>query len=138
MGAPSTGRLLWSLEKRKAYKTWINLRYRCRSVEKYKHVSFCKEWNDFEQFLIDMGLPKSNQSIDRIDGNKDYSKENCRWASIETQNRNRSVTVLSEKIVFHARRLYSIGISGRKLAKIFDVNYGTLRDALCYRTWRKA
>ena len=127
--------LSWSNEKRQAYKAWVNLRYRCRSVKKYQGVTFCDDWVKFDSFLSDMGLPQKGQSIDRIDNTKGYSADNCRWADMTTQNRNRSIVVLDEVTVLLARRLYSYGASGRKLAKFFDVNHATLQNAISGKTW---
>lgn len=128
--------LTWSVEKRQAYKAWVNLRYRCRAVKKYQGITFCDSWVSFDTFFADMGLPKKGQSIDRIDNTKGYSADNCRWADVTTQNRNRSMTVLNENTVIEARILYRAGISCRKLAKELGVNYSTLLDAVNGRTWR--
>lgn len=55
-----------------------------------KGISYPKKWENFEGFYEDMGETyREGLTIDRINGTKGYSKENCRWANYDTQNNNK-------------------------------------------------
>ena len=79
------------------YWRWNEMKKRCGRIDHkdYKNyggkgVTVCDRWKDFDTFVQDMGLPPSpKHSIDRIDGSKGYSKENCRWATWKEQTQNR-------------------------------------------------
>ena len=59
-------------------------------------TSVCEEWRAFTNFLMWAKSSGYSEelSIDRIDVNKGYSPENCRWATIKEQNNNKRNTVL--------------------------------------------
>lgn len=82
------------------YKSWAEMLYRCRKDGKkyYKDrgITVCKEWEDFGKFLEDMGERPLGMTIDRINPNGNYCKENCRWASSKQQNRNKRNNLLLE------------------------------------------
>jgi hypothetical protein len=83
-----------------------------------------------------MGMPTKGQSLDRIDGSKGYYKDNCRWATIEVQNRNRKCVILNELLVLKARELYKNGVSIRGIARSFGIKQRTMQDAVTAKTWR--
>ena len=60
-------------------------------------IQVCPRWDGpdgFAKFLADMGERPDGYSLDRIDNAKGYSPENCRWADIAMQKRNRKNSVL--------------------------------------------
>lgn len=91
-------------EKHRLYSTWKSMRSRCNNpnVSAYKYyggkgIRVCTEWGDFQVFVDDM-YPSfvEGLTLDRIDGNLGYSKENCKWSTIPEQNENQSTAVLVE------------------------------------------
>ncbi|EJN4219830.1 hypothetical protein NP764_003986 [Salmonella enterica] len=83
------------------YQTWADMMARCynpknRNYCRYgeRGIRVCAHWHHFPNFLEDMGLrPGSSYSIDRINNEGPYCKDNCRWATRETQVRNRSTNL---------------------------------------------
>lgn len=79
----------------KAYSSWYNMKDRCNNpnnpkahLYSQKGITYDPKWETFEGFLKDMGERPEETSLDRIDGNKGYYKENCRWADSHTQATN--------------------------------------------------
>jgi len=80
------------------YKTYETMLSRCYNKKatgyKYyggKRITVCFRWReDFFNFYEDMGFRPEGMTLDRIDGNKNYCEENCRWATYEEQRINRS------------------------------------------------
>jgi hypothetical protein len=84
--------------KKSSYHTWRAMMRRCyregdKDYPRYggAGVSVCPEWHDYEVFAVSMGEPTGDQTLDRINTYGNYSPENCRWASVKTQNRNQRV-----------------------------------------------
>jgi hypothetical protein len=83
--------------KRPEYTAWVDMRRRCnnssnRSFSDYggRGIKISTEWNDFSAFLKDMGQrPSSGHSLDRIDNDGNYCKENCKWSTKTEQANNK-------------------------------------------------
>lgn len=78
------------------YQSWRAMRERCgnekhEAYHRYagRGIAVCDRWlNDFAAFMEDMGKRPSGTSLDRIDNDLGYFKENCRWATRKQQGRN--------------------------------------------------
>lgn len=81
------------------YRAWNAMRQRCFNpkVSEYhryggRGITISKEWvESFSNFYNDMGSkPSMGHSIDRINNNGNYCKENCKWSTRKEQQNNMS------------------------------------------------
>lgn len=110
------------------YKIWAGIVKRCTNT-KYREfhlyggrgISVAPEWMSFENFYKDMGnRPSKQHSIDRIDPNGNYCKDNCQWANDVEQGLNKRKTTA---IFFNKKKL-----SLRQFAISVSVSYFTIYD----------
>lgn len=101
--APIMGcKLYTGRSKHPLYNTWNNMLGRCENPndEMYKNyggrgISVCNQWHDFDEFIKwsdSVGGRPDGCSIDRIDVNGNYCPENCRWATNEIQQNNKTTS----------------------------------------------
>lgn len=82
--------------KHPLYATWCNMRARCDNSKHpaYKNyggrgIFYDPRWAVFPNFLEDVGeKPYPEATLDRINNDGPYTKENCRWAERSVQRRN--------------------------------------------------
>jgi hypothetical protein len=117
------------MSKTSVYRVWTSMWQRCtnpKSVEYHNYggcgITVCDEWQDFNQFITDMGMRPSGFQLDRIDNNKGYYKENCRWTPQELNLNNRRV---NRVITFD-------GFTGTiaQWAERLGINYRTLNNRI--------
>ncbi len=86
------------MSKSKTWNSWRGMVERTTNpshigYETYKKFKPDNRWLKFQNFLEDMGPAPEGMTLDRVDTTKSYSRENCRWATLETQNRNKKNNV---------------------------------------------
>lgn len=79
----------------RTYRIWQNMLNRCRNQKlpcwkNYggRGIVVCERWQDFANFIADMGECPPGLSIDRINNDGNYEPSNCRWATRKQQSLN--------------------------------------------------
>lgn len=116
------------------YAIWQAMRQRCENPKAQSWANYggrgikvCAKWKKFEQFFADMGPKLRGQSLNRIDNDGDYCKENCEWVGTSVQANN---TRRNRVLEFNGeRRTLS------EWAKWAGLGWFTLRTRLDYYGW---
>ena len=92
------------------YVSWASARSRCNNPNSDsfygdRGIAFAPAWDDFNQFLADMGERPEGATLDRINNGKGYEPGNCRWATPKQQAFNRRNTRLPEFHEFKGRAM---------------------------------
>lgn len=121
----------------KIYNIWLKMISRCTKAldpayDRYggRGIRVCDRWMSFENFFADMGDCPAGKSLDRIDVNGDYRKENCRWASHKEQNQNRRD---NRMITFNGETLVL-----QEWARRLGITHSTLQERLSKWTLERA
>lgn len=108
------------------YFVWVNMKARCdrKNHKEYRNyggrgITYCEEWKCFSAFLNDMGEAKNGESLDRINNDLGYFKENCRWTNQHQQARNKRNNV-NATINGETKCL-------KDWAKSFEISYQTVQ-----------
>lgn len=104
----------------------------CVSYNDYggRGIVMCDEWlNDrtaFFNWAMTNGY-KDGLTIDRINNNKGYSHDNCRWSTMKTQCNNRR----SNHCVYYNGKKYTL----KELSEKYNVDYDKLKQRINKLHW---
>lgn len=108
---------------------WNKMIVRCLDKNNFAYknyggrgITICDEWKDsaeiFYKWALESGY-QDNLSIDRIDNNKGYNPDNCRWATAAQQNRNKPGIISVEKVK-EIKRLLKAGYTHKIIANMCE------------------
>lgn len=93
--------LVHGYAKTPLHNRWKAMKQRCENMNnsRYKDygarkIDICSDWHDFNKFkkwALENGYQEGLE-LDRINNDKGYYPNNCRWCETKTNNRNRRIT----------------------------------------------
>lgn len=115
------------------YIIWTGMKQRVNNDKTGNYgargIKCCDEWESFINFYNDMAYEyekhckthgENNTTLDRIDVNGNYCKDNCRWATYEVQGNNKRNNI---KIVIEGKT-HTL----RELSDMSGIKYSTLES----------
>jgi len=130
------------------YRIWHAMKCRCNlesDARYYRYggrgITVCDEWaNSFLAFITDMGRrPYKNYQIDRIDNDKGYSRDNCRWTTHLINQRNKSNGKLTMSDARNIRTIYKKNDGRTKvdIGRQFGVTGVMVGSIIKGKAWRE-
>ena len=131
------------------YNSWHMMKQRSQNPNHpaYKDyggrgIKVCSRWQDFANFLADMGERPRGKTLDRIDNSGDYELSNCRWVTMKEQAQNRRDK--KTQYLFVAMNEQGTMITSNnqcEFARQYGLNRGSITDCLngrqkSHKGWR--
>ena len=129
--------------KEKLYRTWVAMRNRCNNQNNKRYDSYggrgikvCKEWDDYDNFhkWAKKNGYKKNLTIERIDNDKGYSPDNCKWATNLEQQKN---TTLTSYFIIDGRKIIQADLARELGVYTSTVKQWAINGKLKYEYWNK-
>lgn len=120
--------------KEPIYHVWRSMLSRCYYKKDKYYISYgargitvCDVWHTFEGFYKDMGNRPKGMTLDRIDNNKGYYKENCKWSTLTEQANNRR----SNRVITYKNKTLTL----IQWSKEMGISYDVLKKRISYKNW---
>lgn len=131
------------LSRHPLYMTWTGINNRChnlRTKDYYLYggrgISVCDEWRKSPIEFINWGMNngyKPGLTIERIDNDGNYEPDNCKWATLTEQARNKITTKLTTE---RAKEIKNDDRNFGDIAEDYKVSLSTIYDIKMGRTWK--
>lgn len=129
------------LSSSRPYRIWMALKTRCDDPDAINYhlyggrgIAYDPRWKDFNAFWEDMGESyREDLTIERVNNNKGYSKENCIWIDRSRQNfnkrsnvvltldgRRQTATEWAQELNINRKIIYYLHDKGLSDVEIFD------------------
>lgn len=90
------GKITHGMSHTRVYTIWNSMIQRAEnysssnsSFYEERGIGVCLEWLSFDRFYLDMGDVPDGLTLERVDNNKGYCKDNCKWDTMSRQASNR-------------------------------------------------
>lgn len=124
------------------YRSWLAMVTRCTNERRADYpdyggrgINFDPSWGNFANFMADMGPRPPGTTLERLDNNLGYCKENCAWKGSLEQARNRRSTKLNYEAVKVIKAMAARGVSRDLLARLHGVHPNNIRKILIGEIW---
>lgn len=128
--------------ERRFYDRWQNMKTRCSNSNRKdwnnyggRGIKIESSWDNFSNFVDDMYLSfrehvkqhgSNNTTLDRIDVNKNYSKDNCRWATKKEQAQHKRKVIMT----MYDGKLQSLADVARQLDRSYQTMHSRLKRGM--------
>lgn len=134
----SAARKIHGMSNKRFYNIWSNIKLRCTNKNhslygRYggRGITVCKEWRNFNNFYNDMyesylkhcnDFGEKETTIDRINNDLNYTKNNCKWSNKLEQENNKSTS----RYVEYNDNIYTLS----NLCRKYNVPYKLIHKRL--------
>ena len=107
------------------YNSFRGMRERCSNPKAIQYrdygargIAVCARWSVFDNFVEDMGLRPPGLTLDRINNEGNYCRENCRWLTPVAQGAN---TRVNQNVTFNG-----VTKNAKQWSRDTGIAYGTI------------